>query len=164
MYQTQSRRFVFQPSFLPENFQSSSSSSSSDKKEYPFQLYLYDLPLTSAENGAVLPWFQENMGFRFRSMWKTWIEINPDAAEKLGIEDRDFVRVESPSGNIEAVAKIFPGVGPEIVGIPSNLKEIKPGEMVFDKNNDPIQLLDKLFDKQTGMIVRNSTRVRVVKL
>lgn len=161
MYQTSLRRFIFQSSFRPENFQSSSSA---NEKEFPFQLYLYDLPLTSAENGAVLPWFQENMGFRFNLKWKTWIEINPEAADKLGVQDRDLVRVESPFGNIEATAKVFPGVGPDVVGIPSNLKEIESGEMVFDKKNDPVQLIDESFDKQTGMIVRNSTRVRVVKL
>ncbi len=161
MYQTSSRRFVFQSSFQPEDFEVPSSD---QKEKFPFQLYLYDLPLTASENGAVLPWFQENLGFRFNSRWKTWMEINPEAADKLGIRDKDMVRVESSNGTIEATARIFTGSGHEVVGIPSNLKEIVPEEMTFDKKNDPAQLIVESFDRQTGMKSRNSTRVRVVRL
>ncbi len=161
MYQTSSRKFVFQP---PLNLDQLLVPTSDSEEEFPFSLFLFDLPNSSNENGAVMPWYQENMGFRFNMMWKTWIEINPETSKSLGIKDRDPVRVESPYGKIDAVAKIFPGVAPDVVGIPSNTREVVSGQLTFDKKNSPVHLMGESFDEQTGMISRHSTRVKITKL
>lgn len=161
MYQTPSRKFVFQPSLYPDQLPVPFSD---DDEEFPFSLFLFDLPNSSNESGAVLPWYLENTGFRFNLMWKTWVEINPETSKSLGIKDRDPVRVESPYGQIEAVAKVFPGIGPDIVGIPSNTREVISDQLTFDKKNNPAQLIGEFYDEQTGMISRHSTRVKIIKL
>ncbi len=161
MYQTPSRKFVFQPSLYPDQLPVPFSD---DEEEFPFSLYMYDLPNSLNESGAVLPWYQENMGFRFNMMWKTWVEINPETAKSLGLKDRDPVRIESPYGQIDAVVKIFPGVAPEVVGIASNTMEVISDQLTFDKKNSPVQLIGESYDEQTGMISRHSTRVKIIKL
>ncbi len=45
------------------------------------------------------------------------VEINPETAEQLGIEDGDWVWVESPRGKIRQRAKLAPGIHPRIVAI-----------------------------------------------
>ena len=44
-----------------------------------------------------------------------WLRINPATADKYGIADGDWVRVESPHGWSTFVAEYFPGISPEVV-------------------------------------------------
>jgi len=45
------------------------------------------------------------------------VEINIDAAKKLGIEDNDEVLAESPRGSIKVRAKLTPDIDPRVVQI-----------------------------------------------
>ncbi len=47
-------------------------------------------------------------------------QINPETAEKLGIEDGDWVWIESPRGRILQVARLFPGIDPRVVMVTAN--------------------------------------------
>ena len=44
-----------------------------------------------------------------------WLHINPKTAKARGIEDGDWVTVESPHGSINVRAKYFPGISPDVV-------------------------------------------------
>jgi anaerobic selenocysteine-containing dehydrogenase len=160
MYQTPSRKYEFSsilqihqepPEFL------------GDENEYPFILFLYDLPFNSDFNGAIMPWHQETLGFRFSIGWHTWVEINPETAKELHIHDKDFVWVESPYGKIKVIAKIFPGIMPHVVSIPLGKEEVVPGQKDAKKSNGPLGLLGEAYDEQTGMLSRQSTRVKIYK-
>lgn len=159
IYQSPSRKFEFFPSLQPQDLKTQFSGNSS---EYPFHLYLYDLPYSSEDSGANMPWFQETLGFRFNLLWKTWVEINPDTAKELEIHDKDLIYVESPFGKVEGIAKVFPGIKPQIIGIPVNKKEnvLGQGEK---KNNNPLTLLGETYDEQTGMLSWHSTKVKIYK-
>ncbi len=45
------------------------------------------------------------------------LEINPETATKIGIEDSDIVSVESPRGRIECSAKVTDCIDPRVVGL-----------------------------------------------
>jgi len=47
------------------------------------------------------------------------VKINPETADKLGINHGDWVRIERPEGSIVQVAHVDPGVRPEVVHIDS---------------------------------------------
>lgn len=161
VYQNDPKRFVFVSSFEIEN---EGPDESQDSEEYPLRLFLFDLPLTSADSDSKnTPWHQENLGFRFRVLWKVWVEINPDTAEALGIRDKDVVWVESKEGRIRAVAKIFSGIGPDIAGMPLNKMEHPSAAKGEDDINSPLHLLREAYDEQTGISDRISTRVRIYK-
>ncbi len=160
IYQNSSRRFEFPAfpqtqEFLPQF--------SGKESEYPFLLYLYELPFASVENGANMPWHQETIGFRFRLNWKIWIEINLETAEKLGIHDKDLVWVESPHGRIKAVAKIFPGIIPDAVSIPLGKTEDFLGQKKLERKNDPLVLVKGAYAEGRGKYSRHSTRVKIYK-
>jgi anaerobic selenocysteine-containing dehydrogenase len=161
VYQNNSQRFVFVPSFEIEGV---GFNESQENEDYPLRLFLFDLPFTSSDSSSKnMPWYQENLGFRFGILWKIWVEVNPETAGVLGIRDKDIVWVESPQGRIKAVARIFPGVGPEIVGMPLNKTEhplASKGEVDI---NDPLHLLEETYDEQTGIPDRVSTRVKIYK-
>jgi anaerobic selenocysteine-containing dehydrogenase len=42
-------------------------------------------------------------------------QINPETAKNLGIEDGDWMWIESPRGRIKQKARLYPGVDPRVV-------------------------------------------------
>ncbi len=48
-----------------------------------------------------------------------YLEIHPEAAAKRGIRDGDRVRIKSEAGSIEAVARHYEGVRPDVVVLPN---------------------------------------------
>ena len=65
---------------------------------YPFHLHLYPSITLFDGRGANKSWLQETPDPMTTVSWQTWIEINPHAAEQLGVKDNDIVLVISPGG------------------------------------------------------------------
>lgn len=160
IYQTPSRKFIF---FSPLRPQKNLPKFSGDENEYPYLLYLYDLPFTLADHGEEIPWFQEVLGFRFKLRWETWVEVNPEIAREMGIHDRDLVWVESPYGKIKAVAKIFSGIMPHVIGIPLWKEKNIFWQKKAKEMDNPLALVGEAYDEETGMFSRQSTRVKIYK-
>jgi anaerobic selenocysteine-containing dehydrogenase len=53
--------------------------------------------------------------------FRSWIEINPATAARLGIGDGDDVWVESSAGKVKARARLHPGAPPDVVSLPYGL-------------------------------------------
>jgi anaerobic selenocysteine-containing dehydrogenase len=68
--------------------------------------------------GANRPWLQETPDPMTTVMWGTWVEINPETAAKLGLDDDDVVKITSPAGEIEVPVYRFPAIRPDVVAIP----------------------------------------------
>jgi molybdopterin-containing oxidoreductase family iron-sulfur binding subunit len=51
-------------------------------------------------------------------VWDSWVEIHPETAEKLGIQDRDVVEITTPQGSLTATAIHFYGVHRDAISIP----------------------------------------------
>ena len=66
-----------------------------EEKEYPFHLINYKLMTTAEGRGANQPFLQEIFGPHLKERWESWVEINPETAKTLGINDEDPVWVES---------------------------------------------------------------------
>ncbi|MEM1515076.1 MAG: molybdopterin-dependent oxidoreductase [Candidatus Bathyarchaeia archaeon] len=54
------------------------------------------------------PWLRELQPYPI-------VQIHPQTAEKLGIENGDWVWIETPRGRIKQVAKLFEGIHPKVV-------------------------------------------------
>jgi anaerobic selenocysteine-containing dehydrogenase len=161
VYQNPSRKFVFTS---PNEIDSKELPERQDNAEFPLRLFLFDLPITSTGLSTKnMPWHQENLGFRLGLMWKIWAELNPETAEKLRIHDKEAVWVESPKGRIKAVAKIFPGIMPGLVGMPLNKSEQPLSAKDAPAANDPLHLLGEVYEEQTGIPDRFSTPVKIYK-
>ena len=48
------------------------------------------------------------------------MQINPETGKKLGIEDGDWVWIESPRGRVRQKARLFPGIDPRVVALTAN--------------------------------------------
>jgi anaerobic selenocysteine-containing dehydrogenase len=78
--------------------------------------------LPAAHNwSGILPTVQETFGLQARAQWSSWVELNPAAAEALGVHEGDWVWVESPVGRLRAPARLYAGLWPNAVFVPAGL-------------------------------------------
>jgi anaerobic selenocysteine-containing dehydrogenase len=74
---------------------------------YPHSL-LYD------GRGSNKPWLLENSDPVTKITWHSWVELNPETARKLDIEDGEILRITSPHGSVEAPAFLYQGIRPDV--------------------------------------------------
>jgi anaerobic selenocysteine-containing dehydrogenase len=100
-----------------------------------------------------------------------WLRINPATAEKYGIAEGDWVRVESPHGWCKFVAEYFPGIAPEVLmtkrGWWQSCAELGlPGYDAFDGGSEVNNLYNAdegLFDKFFSQMAKQ-TLVKISRL
>jgi len=68
--------------------------------------------------GANLPWLQNIPDLLTTVAWETWVEINPQIADKEGIVEGDEIKITSPYGNIVALAYVHPAASPDVISVP----------------------------------------------
>ena len=112
---------------------------------------------------ANLPWMQETPDTLTTIVWDSWVEIHPATAKRLGIVDGDIVEVASASGSLRTQAYVFPGVHPEVVGVPLGQGHESLGRYANGRGVNPFRILDPVFDRKTGELAMYATRVRVSK-
>ncbi len=113
-------------------------------KEYPLVLSTgYRQPFYFLSQYRNIPWL--------RSFMKDPVaQIHPDTAKKYGIEDGDWMNVESPRGRIQQRARCFPGIHPNVVMCTANcfypedpgplhgLKRANPNVLTSNDHCDPM--------------------------
>lgn len=121
--------------------------------EYPFFLHIYVSDLLSDGRGASQPWLQGSPDPMTSVSWQTWVEINPETAEELGIADGDVVRVSSPHGEVEAIAYRYPAIRPDTVAIPTGQGHTDLSRYARGRGSNPM----KLVGTETGATGANLT-------
>jgi anaerobic selenocysteine-containing dehydrogenase len=132
-----------------------------EPETYPFHLHPYPSVTLSDGRGANLPWLQETADPMTTVRWSTWVELNPETAHALGVSDNDIVRVISPDGELEAPVVVYPGIRPDIVGIPVGQGHLDYGRFAARRGGNPLALLSSVTDPESGALAWGATRVRV---
>lgn len=83
-----------------------------------FYLMPFFSTLLSDGSGANKPWLQSTPDPTTTVVWNSWIEINPDTADRLGLADDDVVKITSPFGDLEASVYRYPAIRPDTLAIP----------------------------------------------
>jgi len=145
IYQTPSRQFEFFPFIwkrLGTPVPPSPIPSIPSDAEYPLFLVPY-FPLGLWNGGGELPWLQEILSPIVPVNWDSWVEMNPQTAQKLGIEDGEMVWVETPAGRVKTRAKVYPGVPPNGVAIPAGLGHSSNGRYARGKGISVAEILTR---------------------
>lgn len=133
-------------------------------EEYPFNF----LPYASLQFGdgrhANLPWMQEMPDAISTAMWSSWVEINPQTAEKLGIKQGDLLEVASQHGKLQAPALVAPGIAPDAVAMPVGQGHENYGRYASHRGANPIRILAPQAEAETGALAWASTRVKITRL
>jgi anaerobic selenocysteine-containing dehydrogenase len=123
------------------------------------------LPFVSpvlGEAGANKPWLQEVPDPTTTVMWNTWVEVHPETADRLGIEDQDIVRVISPTGSLEATVYRYPAIRPDTVAMPFGQGHTVYGQFAEGRGVNPTELLGTRLNA-AGDLAFGSMKVRVEK-
>jgi anaerobic selenocysteine-containing dehydrogenase len=131
------------------------------EESFPFYLYPYPNLALSDGRGANLPWLQEVPDPMTTARWSSWIEINPQTAASMGVEDNQVVRVVSPHGEIEAIVVVYPGIRPDVIAVPVGQGHSDFGRYARERGANPLTLLAPLVDPESGGLSWGATRVRM---
>ena len=139
------------------------SRSAGDEKTYPFHLIDYKLMTMAEGRGANEPYLQEIIGPQLYERWDSWVEINPETAESLGIKDGDLVWVESKAGKAKVKARHFQGAQPGCIHVPYGQGHKAYGRWAKGRGINPNDLHVREYDYLGGFPSFYSTRVKVYK-
>ncbi|MGB8078270.1 MAG: molybdopterin dinucleotide binding domain-containing protein, partial [Gallionella sp.] len=82
---------------------------------------------------------------------------------ELGIVEGDIVEVAGKNGSVKVQAYIIPGIHPDAVSIPIGRGHDAMGRYAKGYGVNPFQILDMVFDKETGELALHETRVKISK-
>lgn len=103
-------------------------------------------PILGDGSGANKPWLQEIPDPMTTVMWNSWVEINPETADILGIADDDIVRIISPTNSFEAIVYRYPAIRLDTIAIPFGQGHSAYGRYAEHRGVNPHYLLSMVLN------------------
>ncbi len=128
-----------------------------ERRDYPFYLITYKLPIHNQSRTANIPPLMQIQG-------ENYLEIHPDTAGRLGIADRDLVVVDSRVGKIEIRARITRRIRPDVVAISHHFGHTHYGRTAKGRGVNPNHVIQCLDDRIGGMVAFNDTLVKIQRV
>ena len=111
--------------------------------------------------GANKPWLQELPDPMTKAAWDSWVELHPQTAARLGIQDGEVLVLHSDHGTLEAPAYLYPHMQPDLLAMPIGQGHTNYGRYASGRGANPIQLLPADARTEAGGLAWFSTRVQV---
>jgi anaerobic selenocysteine-containing dehydrogenase len=127
--------------------------------EFFFQPFLSP---TLGDAGANKPWLQELPDPTTTVMWTTWVEMNPETAHELGIENDDVVKIISEAGEVEAPVYLYPAIRPDVIAMPFGQGHTAYGRYAAGRGTNPAKLLGLHFN-EAGDLAFAGMKVNIEK-
>ncbi len=77
------------------------------------------------------------LGFLNAQAPEPWVEVHPQAAARVGVSDRERVRVRTPRGNMELMALVVPTIRPDTLFIPFHYGELEAANQLTNPAVEP---------------------------
>ena len=109
-------------------------------------------------------WMQELPDPVSKIAWHGWVEIHPNAAERLGVDKGDMVRITSPANQdgVELPVFTYPGIREDTVAIQMGMGRENSGRYANGNGINAMTLLPAEAEQPSGGLVHLATRVSVV--
>ena len=133
---------------------------SGSEAEYPYALVPFASVSIGDGRGAHLPWLQATPDPVTTATWETWVEMNLTEAKARGLREGDMLRIESPSGSLEAALYPNPALPRGVLAIPVGQGHQAFGRWAEGRGANPFLILGPLTDRKTGALAWGATRVR----
>jgi anaerobic selenocysteine-containing dehydrogenase len=134
-----------------------------DAAQYPLHFLPYVSPQFGDGSAAHLPWLQEMPDPMTSAMWSSWVEINPQTAERMHIAQGDLVDVRSSQGVVRAPAMIFPGLAPDVIAMPVGQGHETFTRYASKRGVNPMSLVAPAIEPETGALAWAATRVSITR-
>jgi anaerobic selenocysteine-containing dehydrogenase len=133
-------------------------------REYPFQFIPYVSQQFLDGGQANLPWLQQLPDLLSTAMWSSWVEINPQTAARLNIQQGDLLEISSQHGTVRAPALLSPGIAPDVLAMPMGQGHKEYGRYATGRGANPVEVLAPGMETETGALAWASTRVNVARV
>jgi molybdopterin-containing oxidoreductase family iron-sulfur binding subunit len=124
---------------------------------YP-SLHFYD------GRGANRPWLQETPDPTTKLVWDSWLEIHPETAKRLAVQESDLLKVTSPYGTLQVSAHLTKAIRPDTLAIPIGQGHHSFGRYGTNHGVNVLELLSPHAEAASGGRMWASTKVSVEKL
>ena len=135
-----------------------------DATQFPFHFLPYKSVQFGDGSTAHLPWLQEMPDPLTSAMWSSWVEINPQTAERLHVAQGDLVEITSTQGSVRAPAMIFPGIAPDVVAMPAGNGHEVFTRYASGRGANPLAILAPVTEEATGSLAWAATRVKIARV
>jgi anaerobic selenocysteine-containing dehydrogenase len=135
-----------------------------DASEFPFHFLPFASQMHYDGSLANLPWMQEAPDPLSTVMWGSWVEINSQVAEKLGIRQGDLVEVTSRHGVLRAPSVVTPGIAPDALAMPVAQGHENFTRYASGRGANPISILAPLTVSDIGSLAWAATRVKITRV
>ncbi|MFQ5617212.1 MAG: molybdopterin dinucleotide binding domain-containing protein, partial [Anaerolineales bacterium] len=133
--------------------------------EYPFTLNVITLMSLGPNNYAAnLPSLQEISGMTVGEQWDSWLEINPETAHELGLNNKDEVWVESTFGKLKTKLRLVKSLHRDVVNLPHNQGHTAVGRWAKDRGVNGLEILNPATEPFSGLAAFTNTRVKVYRV
>ncbi len=131
-------------------------------RDFPLQLVPVEVLPLAGGNGAHLPYLQQIAGLHVFEHWESWVEIDPITASKNGIGDGDTVWVESKHGRVQARARLYAGVRPDVVHMPLGYGRTEGGNWAC-RGANPLSIIEPEYEPVAGLPQTANTYVKLYR-
>ena len=107
------------------------------------------------------PWLLELPDPVSKITWHSWVEIHPNRAKAMGLENGDLVIISTDHGSLEAPVWTYPGIREDVVAIPMGGGHDNAGRFSNGNGVNPLDLLPAEAEVLSGGLVHFNTKVTV---
>jgi molybdopterin-containing oxidoreductase family iron-sulfur binding subunit len=104
------------------------------------------------------PWLQELPDPISKLSWTSWVEVNPETAERLGLVEGSIAEVETPNGRAELLVWPHPGIRPDTIAIQLGQGHEALGRYAQNRGVNAARLLAPEVEQPSGGLVWQQTR------
>ncbi len=134
-----------------------------DANEYAFHFLPYPSQALLDGSLAHLPLLQELPDPMSSAVWSSWVEINTQTADRLGVRQGDWVEITSRQGTIRVPAFPSPGIAPDVVAMPAGQGHENFTRYATGRGANPISILAPIVESETGALAWAATRVKITR-
>jgi anaerobic selenocysteine-containing dehydrogenase/Fe-S-cluster-containing dehydrogenase component len=134
-----------------------------DKADGDYYLVTYQTATVGDGRGANKPWLQELPDPVTKIAWQTVVELHPQLAKKLGIDNGDHVQVTTSTGTITAPAYMYMGVRADTIAVALGQGHTAYGRYAKGVGENALDLVPAGEDK-AGALVLTGTKARIARL
>ncbi len=127
-------------------------------------LHLMVYPSARFGDGAMnanRPWLQELADPVSKIAWHSWVELNPERAEQLGVRNGDVVSLTTNHGSLEAPVWIYPGIRSDVVGLAMGSGHTAAGRFANGNGVNAMELIPAEVEVLSGGLVHFVSKVEI---
>ncbi len=150
------------PAGFPPDLSAGNAQFAGDPATHNLHLLPFPSPNLGDGSQANRPYLQETPDPMTTVMWNTWVEINPQTAQSLGVQNDDLVKITSSAGEVEAAVYVYPAILPDVVAIPLGQGHTAFGRFAQGRGANVLNLLSTQRN-ETGSLAFASILVGISK-